>query len=236
MNKEEFLISTNIIYQSVASDKFNIYSKKQLEQNYSINIEDHLSSKLSLNKLLNEREKLKDLIQVILSIINLHQKNNKKDLKNILSKNLFNNEQIFQKLNSILEKVNLRFTIENLNEPNLQKNSKSYIDSIWIYLSELISDKFFIKICNYPKCDIIFISKRKSSSYCNSKCQTRAKSFRAYHSNDEYEPKEDTSNPETEKNMVINKLSPEEYFIPEEYDVDFGFFDDEITKNRILGS
>jgi hypothetical protein len=31
-------------------------------------------------------------------------------------------------------------------------------------------------------------------------------------------------------------LSPEEYFIPEEYDVDFGFFDDEITKNRILGS
>ena len=236
MNKEEFLISTNIIYQSVVSDKLNIYSKKQLEQNYSINIEDHLSSKLTLNKLLNEREKLKDLIQVILSIINLHQKNNKKDLKNILSKNLFNNEQIFNKLNSILEKVNLSFRIDNLNEPNLQKNSKSYIDSIWIYLSELLSDKFFIKICNYPKCDIIFISKRKSSSYCNSKCQTRAKSFRAYHSNDEYEPKEDTSNPETEKNMVINKLSQEEYFIPEEYDVDFGFFDDEITKNRILGS
>ena len=25
-------------------------------------------------------------------------------------------------------------------------------------------------------------------------------------------------------------------FIPEEYDVDFGFFDDEIAKNRILGS
>ena len=167
MNKEEFLISTNIIYQSVVSDKLNIYSKKQLEQNYSINIEDHLSSKLTLNKLLNEREKLKDLIQVILSIINLNQNNNKKDLKNMLSKNLFNNEQIFQKLNSILEKVNLSFRIDNLNEPNLQKNSKSYIDSIWIYLSELLSDKFFIKICNYPKCDIIFLSKRKSSSYCN---------------------------------------------------------------------
>ena len=59
--------------------------------------------------------------------------------------------------------------------------------------------------------------------------------FLAY-SNDEYESKEDAVNPEPEKNMIINKLSPEEYFIPEEYDVDFGFFDDEVTKNRILGS
>jgi len=236
MNKQEFLISINIIYQSVASNELNIYSKKQLEQNYSINIEDHLSSKLTLNKLLNEKEKLKDLIKVILSIINLNQKNNHKDFKKILRENLFNNEQIFQKLNSILEKVNLSFRIDNLKEPSLQKNSESYIDSIWIYLSELLSDKFFIKICNYPKCDIIFLSKRKSSSYCNSKCQTRAKSFRAYHSNDEYTPKEEASNPEPDKNTEINKLSPEEYFIPEEYDVDFGFFDDEITKNRILGS
>ena len=236
MNKEEFLISTNIIYQYVADNEINIYSKKQLEQNYSIKIEDYLSSKLTLHKLLNEKEKLNDLIQIVLSIINLHQKNNNKDLAQILRKNLFNNEQIFQKLNSILEKVNLSFRIDNLKEPSLQKNSESYIDSIWIYLSELLSDKFFIKICNYPKCDIIFLSKRKSSSYCNSKCQTRAKSFRAYHSNDEYAPKEEPSNPELEKNTEINKLSPEEYFIPEEYDVDFGFFDDEITKNRILGS
>ena len=39
MNKEEFLISTNIIYQYVAAKEINIYSKRQLEQNYSINIE-----------------------------------------------------------------------------------------------------------------------------------------------------------------------------------------------------
>ena len=89
---------------------------------------------------------------------------------------------------------------------------------------------------NFDKLLDNLLSKRKSSSYCNSKCQTRAKSFRAYHSNDEYIPKEVSSNPELEKNTEINKLSPEEYFIPEEYDVDFGFFDDEISKNRILGS
>ena len=237
MNKEEFLISTNIIYQSLNSNEINAYSKKQLEQNYSINIEDYLHSKSTLAQLLNEKDNLNDFIHIIFSIINLNQKKIKKDFNKILKKDLFNNEEIFKKLNSILNNVNLSFRINNFNEPNLEKSSESYIDSIWIYLSELISDKYLMKICNYPKCGIIFISRRKSSSYCNSKCQTRAKSFRAYHSDeDNYETKEEEINTESEENLNISKLSPEKFFIPEKYDVDFGFFDDEIIKKRILGS
>ena len=112
MNKEEFLISTNIIYQYVAANEINIYSKKQLEQNYSIKIEDYLSSKLTLHKLLNEKEKLNVLIQIILSIINLHQKNNNKDLAQILRKNLFNNPDL--KCIGPIYLTILRMKIENL--------------------------------------------------------------------------------------------------------------------------
>tara|TARA_E500000331_G_scaffold239994_1_gene230380 strand:+ start:1341 stop:2054 length:714 start_codon:yes stop_codon:yes gene_type:complete len=237
MNKEEFLISINIICQSLNTNEINIYSKKQLEQNYSINIESYLNSKSTITQLLNEKDNLIDLIHIIFSLINLHQKKIKRDFKKIIKKDFFSNEQIFEKLNSILNNVNLSFRIDNLKEPNLEKNSESYIDSIWIYLSELIANKYLMKICNYPKCDIIFISRRKSSSYCNSKCQTRAKSFRAYHSDeDNYKSKEEIINIEPKENLDASKLSPEKFFIPEKYDVDFGFFDDEITKRRILGS
>ena len=37
-------------------------------------------------------------------------------------------------------------------------------------------------------------------------------------------------------NEEVVRLEPENYFIPEQYDVDFGFFDNEIDKKRILGS
>ena len=67
-----------------------------------------------------------------------------------------------------------------------------------ISISEILSDKYFLKICFYGKCEIIFISRRKSSSYCCPKCQTRAKSYRAYHSNDEIK---ETSNIEKTENI-----------------------------------
>ena len=67
-----------------------------------------------------------------------------------------------------------------------------------ISLSEILSDKYFLKMCFYGKCEIMFISRRKSSSYCNPKCQTRAKSYRAYHSNDEIK---ETSNIEKTENI-----------------------------------
>ena len=69
MNKEEFLISTNIIYQSLNSNEINAYSKKQLEQNYSIDIESYVSSKSTLAQLLNEKGNLNDFIHIIFSII-----------------------------------------------------------------------------------------------------------------------------------------------------------------------
>ena len=38
------------------------------------------------------------------------------------------------------------------------------------------------------------------------------------------------------ENIIATKLEPEKYEIPIEYDVDFGFFDDDQTKIRLLGS
>tara|TARA_B100000902_G_C27084799_1_gene800748 strand:- start:118 stop:834 length:717 start_codon:yes stop_codon:yes gene_type:complete len=238
MKKEEFLITTNLIFQSLLNDKEDNYSKRQIEQIYSLKIKDYINSNLELLNLIKDKQNVKNLIHILLSIINLNQSNSSKDLKIYIKDNLFDDETIFIKLNSILKRVNLSFSLNNSTEPNLEKNSEFYIDSIWICLSELISDKYFFKICNYPKCEIIFISRRKSSSYCNSKCQTRAKSYRAYHSNEVEEKitkKQLESINNTDSKEVI-KLDPENYFIPDKYDVDFGFFDNEIDKKRILGS
>ena len=105
-----------------------------------------------------------------------------------------------------------------------------------ISISEILSDKYFFKMCFYGKCEIIFMSRRKSSSYCNPKCQTREKSYRAYHSNDSIKETKNIEKTETIENIIVTKLEPEKYEIPTEYDVDFGFFDDAETKNRLLGS
>ena len=110
------------------------------------------------------------------------------------------------------------------------------MDSMLISISEILSDKYFLKMCFYGKCEIIFMSRRKSSSYCNPKCQTRAKSYRAYHSNDSIKETKNIEKTETIENIIVTKLEPEKYEIPTEYDVDFGFFDDAETKNRLLGS
>ena len=114
--------------------------------------------------------------------------------------------------------------------------SESFMDSMLISISEILSDKYFLKMCFYGKCEIIFISRRKSSSYCNPKCQTRAKSYRAYHSNDAIKETSNIEKTETMENIIATKLEPEKYEIPIEYDVDFGFFDDDQTKIRLLGS
>ena len=239
MKSEEFLITINLIFQSLLNNNKNNYSRKQIEQIYSIDIENYINSNSEVSSLIKDKQNIKNLIHILLSIINLNQNKLNKDLNVYLKENLLDEETIFIKLNLMLKKVNLSFSLKNSIEPNLEKNSEFFIDSIWICLSELISDKYFLKICNYPKCEIIFTSRRKSSSYCNSKCQTRAKSYRAYHSNEEINKvtkKEisDTSN--SINNEEVVRLEPENYFIPEQYDVDFGFFDNEIDKKRILGS
>ena len=235
MLKENFLVNINTIFQLLARGETSIYSRKLLEKIYNIDFNTFIESNLDIKTILKDKEKSKNLINIVLSIINLNQNNLDKNLKSFLKTNLLSSKEISTKINLILNNVSLSFNINNLNEPNIEKNSKSLTDSFWISLSEILSEKYLLKMCCYGKCEIIFISKRKSSSYCNSKCQTRAKSYRAYHSNDDAEIINKDNDVQL-NNTTQNKLKPEKYTIPNKYDVDFGFFDDEKTKIRLLGS
>ena len=236
MNYKNFLLNINTISLSFLNDELNIYSKKQLEKIYNISFDEYINSNDEIRKFLNDEIKAKDLINILLSIINLSKDNLNKDLNSFLKNNLMNGDQISERINLILKKVSLNFKINDLSEPNLEKKSESFMDSMLISLSEILSDKYFLKMCFYGKCEIIFMSRRKSSSYCNPKCQTRAKSYRAYHSNDSIKETKNIEKTETIENIIVTKLEPEKYEIPTEYDVDFGFFDDAETKNRLLGS
>ena len=236
MNNQNFLLNINIIFLSLLNDEKNIYSKKQLENIYNIVIDDYINSKEEIKNILNDEIKAKDLVNIFLSIINLNKDNLNKNLNSFFKNNLMNTDQISERINLILKKVSLNFKINDLSEPNLEKRSESFMDSMLISLSEILSEKYFLKMCFYRKCEIIFISRRKSSSYCNPKCQTRAKSYRAYHSNDAIKETSNSEKNENIENIILTKLEPEKYEIPTEYDVDFGFFDDAETKNRLLGS
>ena len=236
MDHKNFLLNINTIFLSFLNDEINIYSKKQLEKIYNINFDEYINSNDEIRKFLNDEIKAKDLINILLSIINLNKDNLNKDLNSFLKNNLMNSDQISERINLILKKVSLNFKINDLSEPNLEKKSESFMDSMLISISEILSDKYFLKMCFYGKCEIIFMSRRKSSSYCNPKCQTRAKSYRAYHSNDSIKETKNIEKTETIENTIVTKLEPEKYEIPTEYDVDFGFFDDAETKNRLLGS
>ena len=236
MDHKNFLLNINTIFLSLLNDEINIYSKKQLEKIYNIGFDEYINSNDEIRKFLNDEIKAKDLINILLSIINLNKDNLNKDLNSFLKNNLMNSDQISERINLILKKVSLNFKINDLSEPNLEKKSESFMDSILIFISEILSDKYFLKMCFYGKCEIIFMSRRKSSSYCNPKCQTRAKSYRAYHSNDSIKETKNIEKTETIENIIVTKLEPEKYEIPTEYDVDFGFFDDAETKNRLLGS
>ena len=236
MDHKNFLLNINTIFLSFLNDEINIYSKKQLEKIYNISFDEYINSNDEIRKFLNDEIKAKDLINILLSIINLNKDNLNKDLNTFLKNNLMNSDQISERINLILKKVSLNFKINDLSEPNLEKKSESFMDSILIFISEILSDKYFLKMCFYGKCEIIFMSRRKSSSYCNPKCQTRAKSYRAYHSNDSIKETKNIEKTETIENIIVTKLEPEKYEIPTEYDVDFGFFDDAETKNRLLGS
>tara|TARA_Y100000591_G_scaffold173700_1_gene150050 strand:+ start:850 stop:1560 length:711 start_codon:yes stop_codon:yes gene_type:complete len=236
MDHKNFLLNINTIFLSFLNDEINIYSKKQLEKIYNIGFDEYINSNDEIRKFLNDEIKAKDLINILLSIINLNKDNLNKDLNSFLKNNLMNSDQISERINLIFKKVSLNFKINDLSGPNLEKKPESFMDSMLISISEILSDKYFLKMCFYGKCEIIFMSRRKSSSYCNPKCQTRAKSYRAYHSNDSIKETTNIEKTETIENIIVTKLEPEKYEIPTEYDVDFGFFDDAETKNRLLGS
>jgi hypothetical protein len=157
-----------------------------------------------------------------------------------LEKTSTNLEKLSQHINKKLEKVILTTRLENKQNNQFLsiKTCNSLLGIAWINISEIISNNKLVKICTYIKCNMIFASNRKSSAYCNSKCQTRAKSHRAYYgSSKKYnEDKLDVDSNTTINNKNnVNRLPPEEYKIPDEYEPDFGFFDGEDDKLKILG-
>ena len=142
MDYKNFLLNLNTISLSFLNNEINIYSKKQLENIYNIGFDEYINSNKEIKNILNDEIKAKDLINIFLSIINLNKDNLNKDLNSFLKNNLMNSEQISERINLILKKVSLNFKINDLSEPNLEKKSQSFIDSMLISLSEILSDKY----------------------------------------------------------------------------------------------
>ena len=132
MDHKNFLLNLNTIFLSFLNDEINIYSKKQLEKIYNISFDEYINSNDEIRKFLNDEIKAKDLINILLSIINLNKDNLNKDLNSFLKNNLMNSDQISERINLILKKVSLNFKINDLSEPNLEKKSESFMDSMLI--------------------------------------------------------------------------------------------------------
>ncbi len=231
---DDLYLSLSNIYKKSHSKSNE--EKKQIFENY---VAKH-SSPSPLN--FSDLENLKNLTGIIFSLVKINQKlqgNYQIEIDKFYGE-VYNSKKVIvdflnQKLNSLQNSYSLE---ESADKTYFLKNKKSSIvSSAWIQLSAAISNGKYLKICNHTKCNNFFSTSRIKMAYCTSKCQTRAKSFRAYHG--EINPadikiqEEGSRNSEKEK---VNRLNKENFFIPKEYDVDFGFFDDQDEKNRILGS
>ena len=231
---DELYLSLSNIYKK--SHPKSDEEKKQLLENY---ISDY-SSPSPLNSL--DLENLKDLTGIIFSMVKINQKLEGQDqiqIDKYYGEVYKSKEDVVNFLNIKLNSIKLSFTLEELkNKKYMLKNDKdSIISSAWIQLSAALSNDKYLKICNHIKCDNFFSTSRVKMAYCSSKCQTRAKSYRAYHG--ELKLTVIKAPEEVSKSLEkgeVNRLNKEKYFIPKEYDIDFGFFDDQNEKNRILGS
>jgi hypothetical protein len=222
------------------------YLDSQFKLNYGIGIEEYLINNPSLEEEMKNELEAKDLINSIFSLIHIQNSLDKK-ISNYLIENYklektsTNLEKLSQHINKKLEKIVLttRLVNKEKNKFSSIKTCNSLLGIAWINISEIISKNKLVKICTYIKCNMIFVSNRKSSAYCNAKCQTRAKSHRAYYGAskkyNEGKLEVNSNTPINDKNNV-NRLPPEEFKIPEEYEPDFGFFDGEDDKLKILGS
>jgi len=221
------------------------YFDSQFTLKYGIGIEEYLINNPSLEEEMKDKLETKDLINSIFSLIHIQNSLDKK-ISNYLIENYdlektsTNLEKLSQHINKKLEKITLKTRLENKQKDKFLsiKTCNSLLGIAWINISEIISNNKLVKICTYIKCNMIFVSNRKSSTYCNAKCQTRAKSHRAYYgSSKKYnEDKLDAkSNTAINNKNNVNRLPPEEYKIPDEYEPDFGFFDGEDDKLKILG-
>ena len=231
---DELYLSLSNIYKKSHSKSDE--EKKQMLENYISNY----SSPSPLN--FGDLENLKDLTGIIFSIVKINQKLDGQDqiqIDKFYGEVYKSKQAVVDFLNIKLNSIKVSFTLEELKDKKyLLKNDKdSIISSAWIQLSAAISNDKYLKICNHIKCDNFFSTSRIKMAYCSSKCQTRAKSYRAYHGEIKsagFKIQEEVhKSPQEQK---VNRLNKENYFIPKEYDTDFGFFDDQDEKNRILGS
>tara|TARA_B100001029_G_scaffold179535_1_gene189425 strand:+ start:3161 stop:3937 length:777 start_codon:yes stop_codon:yes gene_type:complete len=221
------------------------YLDNQFMLNYGISIQDYLIENPILEKEIKNELETKDLINSIYSLMNIQNSLDKKMLNHLmqnynLEKTSSSIDKLSQYINSKLDKIVIktRLSSKDKNKFSSINTCDSLLNIAWINLSEIIATSKLVKICQYIKCHMIFVSNRKSSAYCNSKCQTRAKSHRAYYgASKKYdEGKLEIGSNKAIKNNDINRLPPEEYKIPDEYEPDFGFFDGEDDKLKIMGS
>jgi len=229
-----------------ASLRKNDYINNQFILKYGITIEDYLLTNPLLKREMENETVIKDYVDILFTLMVI-KKSITKELSALLVgkynfiKTRSNIEEIAEDINHKLNKIEILINInrENVQKLTSKKTCKSLVDIAWIQLSEVISSEQIVKICSYIKCNMIFDSSRKASAYCNPKCQTRAKSHRAYYGGSKKyleEKPENITKVEKIEPGNINRLPSEKFTIPKEYDADFGFFEDQDEKNRILGS
>ena len=244
----EFFIIFYVIWIYSYDNNFSTkksYLNNQFKLKYGSEIEEYLINNPSLEQELKDDLETKDLVNSIFSLM-LIQNSLDKKISNYLidnyslKKTSTNLEKLSQYINQKLEKIIIttRLSDKGKNKFSSVNTCNSLLGIAWLNISEIISNKKLIKICTYIKCNMAFVSNRKSSAYCNTRCQTRAKSHRAYYGtskkyNEDKLGATSTTNIDNKNN--VNRLPPEKYKIPEEYETDFGFFDGEDDKLKILG-
>ena len=225
-----------------------------------------LNQEISMNSFINEAKTAANII----SIIRLNNKNKISTIPLISNRISTLSEQRNQKNEDEIHKWMIETIQQNLeNEPcvnqiessksnnsyNITVRPKSLKAAIWFQIANIIISKKYIKDCSYLLCKKLYSTTRSKRNYCSSSCQTRAKSYRAYHnlsaeqsnqkkiskkiSQISSQPKLD---PVKKENKFIKeifeenkKLKPIKKQTSIEYDPDYGFFEDQESEKRILG-
>ena len=216
----------------------------------------NLNQEISINSFIQEAK----ITSNIISIIRLNNKNETSNISLISNRINRLSDQKNEKKEDELNKWMIDKIQENLeNEPcvnqietrnsskfyNFTVNPKSLKAAVWFQIANIIISKKFIKDCSYLLCKKLYFTTRSKRNYCSSNCQTRAKSYRAYHnlstelSNKNIKPKKQNEIPSPPKFQPIQKqnenLNHKEFEAIEEYDPDFGFFENQESEKRILG-
>ncbi len=251
-----------LYWDEIKDTKVLIEKTKEFLNNFSYLHNLDIFEEISINPFINEAKTAANII----SIIKLIDKNNTS-----------NNSLISNRISSLLEENNqkndagihewmIKTIQKNLqNEPCINQiessnsnkgvvltiNPTSLKAAIWFQLANIIISKKYIKNCSYLLCKKLYSTTRDKRNYCSSNCQTRAKSYRAYHnlsierSNKSKKPKKisEITSSKTYEPIIKEKEFIEEHIEiasiirqPEiEYDPDHGFFEDLESEKRILG-